>query len=149
MANPIDLTMTVTLAPSADADTVDANVRSAISLALNNASTKLYQSSIIQQVQAVTGVTNIEVPLQKCAKSDGAYDIGVVVPTQTGWNPLGADPAFSAVKVPSQFFHIRAANPARCHDSRRRRTGFLCRNLARFRRCRQPAASIPSRFNHP
>src|SRR5271157_326342 len=85
-ANPIDLTLTVTLDPSADADTTDANIRSAISITLNNAKTKLYQSSIVQQVQNVVGVTNIGVPLQKCAKSDGAYDIGVVIPTQTPWS---------------------------------------------------------------
>src|SRR5208282_3655029 len=97
-------TMTVTLAPSADADTVDSNIRSAISLTLDNASTKLYQSSIVQQVQAVMGVLNIEVPLQKCAKTDGDYDIGVVIPTQTIWSPLGSDPAFSAIKVPANSF---------------------------------------------
>jgi hypothetical protein len=103
-ANPIDITMTVTLAPSANADTVDANIRSAISLTLDNASTKLYQSSVIQQVQDVSGVVNVEVPLQKCAKSDGAYDIGVVIPTQTIWNHLAADPAFTGVKVPANSF---------------------------------------------
>ena len=103
-ANPIDLTLTVTLAPSANADTVDANIRSAISLTLDNASTKLYQSTIVQQVQDVSGVTNVEIPLQKCAKSDGAYDIGIVVPTQTAWNHLAGDPAFAEVKVPANAF---------------------------------------------
>jgi hypothetical protein len=103
-ANPIDLTLTVVLAPSADADTVDSNIRSAISLTLDNASTKLYQSTIIQQVQGVTGVINVNVPLQKCAKSDGAYDIGVVIPTQTAWNPLVGDPSFVGVNVPANSF---------------------------------------------
>jgi hypothetical protein len=96
--------MTVTLAPAANAVTVDANIRTAISITLDNAKTKLYQSSIIQQVQTVTGVTNIEVPLQKCAKGDGAYDIGIVVPTQTVWNPLTGDPAFAGVLVPANSF---------------------------------------------
>lgn len=108
-ANPIDITLTVTLAPSADADTVDSNIRSAISLTLANASTTLAQSTIIQQVQNVGGVTDIEVPLQKCAKSDGAYDIGVVIPTQTIWNHLVGDPAFSAVLVPANSFITNAA----------------------------------------
>jgi hypothetical protein len=104
IANPIDLTLTVTLAPSADADTVDSNIRSAISITLNNASTKLYQSTLIQQVQAVSGVVNVEVPLQKCAKGDGAYDIGIVIPTQTVWNPLASDPSFANTKVPAHSF---------------------------------------------
>src|SRR5208282_4877410 len=103
-ANPIDLTLTVTLDPSADADTTDANIRTAISLTLDNSTTKLAQSVIVQQVQNVVGVTDVEVPLQKCAKSDGAYDIGIVIPTQTAWSPLSGDPGFTGFKTPANSF---------------------------------------------
>jgi len=30
-------------------------------------------------------VQSVELPLIKCAKSDGSYDIGVVIPTNTAW----------------------------------------------------------------
>ena len=104
IANPVNISMTITLAPTADATTVDLNVRSAINLTLANSKTTLSQSVLVQQVQNVTGVTEIAIPLLTCAKSDGAYDIGVVIPTQTVWNPLGADPSFKNITVPQNSF---------------------------------------------
>lgn len=104
LANPIDLSMTVTLDPSASATTVDGNVRSAISIVLDNAKATLAQSVLVQAVQSVTGVLNVALPLLKCAKSDGAYDIGVVVPTQTAWTPLAQDPAFASIQTPANAF---------------------------------------------
>lgn len=104
LANPIDMTFTVTLDPSADANTVDANIRTAISITLDNASKKLAQSVLVQQIQNVAGVQELGVPFQKLAKSDGSYDIGVVIPTQTVWNHLGADPSFVNINVPPNSF---------------------------------------------
>jgi hypothetical protein len=104
IANPVNISMTITLAPTADADTVDSNARSAISLTLANASTTLSQSVLVQQVQNVTGITDIGLPILMLAKSDGAYDIGVVIPTQTVWNPLGADPSFKNITIPQNSF---------------------------------------------
>jgi Baseplate J-like protein len=85
VANPVDITMTVTLNPNTNAATVDPVIRTAINVVLDNSSTTLFQSELVSQVQAVTGVQSVELPLIKCAKSDGSYDIGVVIPTGTAW----------------------------------------------------------------
>jgi hypothetical protein len=42
--------------------------------------------------------------LVKCAKSDGSYDIGVVIPTSTVWIPLSSDPAFAGLATPANSF---------------------------------------------
>jgi hypothetical protein len=104
VANPVDITMTVTLMPNADAATVDPIIRTVISIVLDNAQGTLYQSALIRQVQAVTGVQSITLPLTKCAKSDGSYDIGFVIPTQTAWIPVTSDPAFAGLQAPAQSF---------------------------------------------
>ena len=95
MANPIDITLTVTLKPGISASTLDPDIRTAIDQVLDNASGTLYQSSIVSQVQAVQGVQSVAIPLVKCAKSDGSYDIAFVIPTGTAWIPLSSDPAFA------------------------------------------------------
>ena len=99
--SPVDITMTITLSSSASVAVVDPAIRTAITIALDNADGVLYQSELISQVQAITGVQNIQLPLIKCAKSDGSYDIGSVIPSGTNWTILGNDPAFSGTKVPS------------------------------------------------
>lgn len=85
VANDVDITMTVTLDANTSAATVDPVIRTAINVVLDNSSTTLFQSELVSQVQAVTGVQSVELPLNKCAKSDGSYDIGVVIPTGTAW----------------------------------------------------------------
>jgi uncharacterized phage protein gp47/JayE len=85
VANNVDITMTVTLDANTNAATVDPVIRTAINVVLDNSSTTLFQSELVSQVQAITGVQSVELPLNKCAKSDGSYDIGVVIPTGTAW----------------------------------------------------------------
>jgi hypothetical protein len=85
VANPVDITMTVTLDKNTNAATVDPVIRTAINVVLDNSTTTLFQSELVSQVQAITGVQSVELPLVKCAKSDGSYDIGVVIPTGTAW----------------------------------------------------------------
>ena len=104
VASPVDITMTVTLQANASPESVDTQVRTAISIVLDNAQGVLYQSALIGQIQAITGVVNVQIPLLKCAKSDGSYDIGVVIPTGTTWTPLAQDPAFVGVNVPVGSF---------------------------------------------
>ena len=104
IANPVDITMTITLQPNASADVVDPIIRSTIDLVLDNASSTLYQSELVQQVMGVAGVQTVNLPLVKCAKSDGSYDIGVVIPTGTTWIPLSSDPAFAGLATPSNSF---------------------------------------------
>jgi hypothetical protein len=104
VASPVDITMTVTLAANASPDVVDSPIRTAISIVLDNAEGTLYQSELISQVQAVVGVTSVNLPLLRCAKADGSYDIGVVIPTNTVWIPLAQDPDFSGVGVPANSF---------------------------------------------
>ena len=95
VANPVDVTLTVTLEHGQSPDALDPSIRTAIDRALDNASVTLYQSEVVTQVQGVTGVQSVGIPLIKCAKSDGSYDIGFVIPTGTGWTALGSDPAFA------------------------------------------------------
>ena len=90
VANDVDITMTVTLDANTNAATVDPVIRTAINVVLDNSSTTLYQSELVSQVQAVTGVQSVELPLTKCAKSDGSYDIGIVIPTGTLWTKTNA-----------------------------------------------------------
>ena len=104
VANPIDITLTVTLNSGISPDTVDSAVRTAIDQALDSATGTLYQSSVVSLVRAVQGVKSVGIPLIKCAKSDGSYDIGFVIPTGTLWTPLTNDPAFSGQVVPANSF---------------------------------------------
>jgi len=115
VASPVDITLTVTLQANASPESVDAQIRTAISIVLDNANGTLYQSELVSQIQAITGVVSVTIPLLKCAKSNGSYDIGVVVPTGTKWTPLINDPAFSSLGasgLPAQsFITARAVLP--------------------------------------
>jgi hypothetical protein len=97
VASPVDITMTVTVSSTATISTVDNLVRSAIGVTLNNANTSLNQALLVQQVMAQPGVTNVNLPLTKCAKSNGAYDIGFVIPSTTPW-VQSTDPTISLYK---------------------------------------------------
>src|SRR5208282_1718913 len=96
IANHVDVTMTVTLANGALASAIDNQIRSTVSIALDNAKGQMTQAELIAQVMSVIGVSNVNVPLTKFAKSDGAYDIGIVIPTQTPWIQVSKLPAFNA-----------------------------------------------------
>jgi hypothetical protein len=85
VANPVDITMAVTLDANTSPEAVDPVIRTVINIVLDNSARTLFQSELVGQVQAITGVQSVELPLIKCAKSDGSYDIGVVVPTGTAW----------------------------------------------------------------
>lgn len=100
VANPIDITLSVTLTANTAPEAVDLTIRTVINIVLDNARGTLYQSELIRQVQAITGVQSVQVPLIKCAKSDASYDIGVVIPTGTTWNTIKGDPAFAAFNNP-------------------------------------------------
>jgi uncharacterized phage protein gp47/JayE len=104
VANPVDITMTVTLEANASPETMDGRIRTAINRVLDNASGTLYQSELVRQVKALNGIQSVDIPLVKCAKSDGAYDVGVVVPTQTSWTPLSTDSAFAPLHTPPKSF---------------------------------------------
>ena len=107
VASPVDLTLAIHLQANASADVVDPIVRTAISVVLNNATDTLDQSVLVAAIQAVTGVLSVEIPFLKLAKSDGSYDIGVVVPTGAPWIPMIQDPAFASLGInglPQQSF---------------------------------------------
>ncbi len=105
MASQVDISASITLASTANLTTTDAAIRSAIAIAMNQIRDgKLYQSDIVARIMAVPGVLSVKLPLLKCAKSDGAYDIGVVIPTQTAWTALGQDPSFASIGVPANSY---------------------------------------------
>lgn len=110
IANPVDITMVVEISSQVSPDVIDAKIRSMISIVLDNVpGNKLVMSEVVRQVKSVTGVTNVQLPLIKFAKSDGAYDIGIVVPSQTTWNPLSSDPSFTNLQLPIQSFITNSA----------------------------------------
>jgi hypothetical protein len=109
LANPVDVTMTIVLDSNAAPEIMDGRIRTAINRVLDNAKGTLFQSELIRQVKGLAGVQNVEIPLVKCAKSDGAYNIGVVIPTQTVWTPLSQDPKFASLHTPPQSFITSAA----------------------------------------
>jgi hypothetical protein len=88
LPNPVDITMTVVVDPNVPPETVDPTIRTAIGRVLDNSNGKLVQSKLVQQVQSITGIQRVQLPLAKCAKSDGAYNVGYVIPTNTEWLPL-------------------------------------------------------------
>jgi ethanolamine utilization protein EutP (predicted NTPase) len=97
--NPVDITLTVELESNALPAVIDPRIRTAIGIVLDKASGKLAQSELVRQIKAVTGVSNVELPLLKCAKSDGSYDIGLVIPTSAPWTSLIADPSFANLNI--------------------------------------------------
>jgi hypothetical protein len=90
VANSIDMTLVIQLAVNVSPDVVDAQIRDIISIVLDNVppGDTLYMAEVVSQIMTITGVQNVQLPLLKFAKSNGSYDIGVVIPTQTVWTPL-------------------------------------------------------------
>lgn len=100
VANPVDITLAVTLNANTSPETVDPVIRTVINIVLDNSARTLFQSALVQQIQNITGVQSVEIPLIKCAKSDGSYDIGTIVPTGTKWILLSSDPEFAGITTP-------------------------------------------------
>jgi hypothetical protein len=104
VANGVDVSMTVELAATATPEVMDPRIRTITSIVMDNAKTKLTQAELIRQVKALTGISNVVVPLTKFAKTDGAYDIDTIIPTGTPWLKLSNDPAFAGQPVPTNSF---------------------------------------------
>ncbi len=95
IGNAVDVEMTVELSSNASADIMDSRIRTTIGVVLDNAKGRLTQSELIRQVKSINGVSNVIVPLTKFAKSNGSYNVGVVIPTGTVWNKVENDPLFA------------------------------------------------------
>jgi hypothetical protein len=104
IASPVDITMAVTLDGNTSPEDVDGTIRTSLANALYRANQSYAQSQGVKVVQQITGVTDIGLPLLKCAKSDGAYDIASVIPVGTPWTPLASDPAFANIGIPANAF---------------------------------------------
>ena len=102
--NPVDITMTVELSPAAAVQALDSSIRTAIGVALDNAQGRLTQSEIIRQIKSIAGVTNIQIPLTRFAKGDGAYIVGQVLPVGTAWTAIPTLPYFSNYALPASAF---------------------------------------------
>jgi hypothetical protein len=96
--------MSIELEPTMAPDIVDPKIRTVIATALDQTSTKLSQSEVIRQVQSLSGVRSIKLPLTKFAKSDGSYDVGHLIPTGTQWTPVASDSRYGSLKVPTKSF---------------------------------------------
>jgi len=99
VATPVDLELTVILEDvgTATPTVMDPKVRTAISLAISLASTRLSQSDIVYMIQALTGVSRVSLPLTRMTRADGSHVIGEVIPTSTIWESA------SALNLPSSF----------------------------------------------
>lgn len=104
IANPVDIVMNVELNDATTPEGVDGTIHTALDLVINAASNKLDQSELVRQVRAVTGVAAVQLPLLKCARADGSYDIGVVIPTGTAWDVLKLDSLFTPLALPAMSF---------------------------------------------
>lgn len=100
MENPVDVIMTVELNSSVTPTIMDGRIRTVIGNVLTNARRRVTQAEIIRQVQALPGVANVVVPLTKFAKSNGAMNIGTVIPSGSMWIPVSEDPVFKGKRLP-------------------------------------------------
>lgn len=103
-ASPIDITVQVQLDSATSPVDVDSQIRTILSNTIYKSRTSFAMSAGVSGIQQITGITSVSLPPLKCAKSDGAYDIGMVIPTTTVWTPLGQDPAFINLALPSNAF---------------------------------------------
>jgi hypothetical protein len=115
--NAIDLDFAVVLKPNTTPAAVDGTLRTQCALAVQaaqatqtqaNQAATFSQSSLVALLQSVPGVQSIQLPLLKCARADGSYDIGVVIPTGTTWLPLSTDVSFSGLSLPPNSFISQA-----------------------------------------
>jgi hypothetical protein len=104
VANGVDVSLTVELAATASPEVMDPKIRTIIGIVMDNAVGKLTQAELIRQVKALTGISNVIVPLTKFAKTDGAYDIDTIIPTATPWLSLSQDAEFAGEPVPTNAF---------------------------------------------
>jgi hypothetical protein len=95
MGNAVDVDLTVEISNNATPSVMDNRIRTAVGVVLDNATGKLTQSELIKQIMNINGVTNVQVPLTKFAKSNGSYNVGIVIPTGTMWNKVQDDPLFA------------------------------------------------------
>lgn len=106
--NPVDVILTVELTDSTTPEIMDGRIRTAIGNVLSNVRTKITQAEIIRQVKSLNGVANVNVPLTKFAKSDGALNIGHVITTGTQWIPIMNDPEFASRHFPQNTWISKA-----------------------------------------
>ena len=99
VGNAVDVDMTVEISPNVSADVMDARIRTTIGVILDNAQGRLTQSELIRQVKSLNGVTNVQIPLTKFSKANGAYNVGTVIPTGTPWTKTSLDPLFAGKTV--------------------------------------------------
>ena len=91
MANAVDIILSVELNPNVTPVAMDGQIRTVLGVVLSNASSTVTQSEVIRQVKSIPGIANVIVPLTKLAKSDGSYDVGVIIPSGTTWIPITQD----------------------------------------------------------
>lgn len=98
--NLVDLDFTVDISTDTTPEIVDRKIRTVIVAAFDNAKTTLTQSELVRRIKALPGVENVRVPFRRMAKADGSYEIGLIVPTGTKWDPISSlftvDPTFGS-----------------------------------------------------
>jgi hypothetical protein len=102
--NAVDVNVTVELDSSVTPEAMDNRIRTVIGIVLDNAKGKVTQAEVIRQIKSIQGILNVQVPLTKFAKSDGSYDIGIILPTGTEWIPIAQDSQFNDRQFPPLTF---------------------------------------------
>jgi hypothetical protein len=86
--NTVDLDLTIELAANASAEIIDRKVRTVIVAVHDNAQGQLTQSELVRVIKSIPGVANVQLPFRRMAKSDGSYDIGHIIPSNTTWDDI-------------------------------------------------------------
>lgn len=98
--NLVDLDLTVDISTDTTPEVVDRKIRTIIVAAFDNAKTILTQAELVRRIKAIPGVENVRVPFRRMAKADGSYDVGLIIPTGTKWDPISSlttiDPTFGS-----------------------------------------------------
>jgi hypothetical protein len=97
MDTKVDLSISVEVDSYSNVGNIDSKIRTAISIAMDNAKDRLTQAELVKQIKNISGVTNITLPFTKFTKSDGAYEVGTVIPAGTSWlNAKATNPSLPA-----------------------------------------------------
>lgn len=91
MDTKVDISMSVEVDAYTNIENIDNKIRTAISIAMDNTVDRLTQAELVKQIKLISGVTNIELPFRKFTRSDGSYEVGVVIPIGTIWKHAADD----------------------------------------------------------
>lgn len=101
MDTRVDLSTSIEIDSYTNVENIDNKIRTAITIAMDNTIDRLTQAELVKQIKSIPGVTNIELPFKKFTRSDGSYEVGIVVPIGTTWVLASTDDYAKNFNLPS------------------------------------------------